>query len=314
MARKVIIDCDPGIDDSVAVCIALFDPSLEILALTSTEGCVSADQSAQNLNAILKVLDPDKHPRIGFGSPIEGAPAVDTRYLHGDNGLGLVDFGQSTTPHQRHSADKLICDVVRAHPDEVTLIGLGPLTNFARAFQRDPTIAGQVDRIVMMGGSTNGIGNITPCSEFNFYCDPQSARDVLKSRTTKSLIPLDITQQVVLGMDLLEKVPAAFTRAGRLLREILPFFFSSYHQRLGIEGIYLNDAIALLSVTHPDLFKMTTMAGDVEVTGELTRGVTVFDRRPAPEWRPNMEVATEVDIEAVQQALFKGIERAGEKT
>ena len=314
MARKVIIDCDPGIDDAVAVCMALFDPALDVLALTSTEGCVSAEQSAQNLHAILSILDPAKYPRIGIGTSADDAPAVDTRYLHGDNGLGTVDFGQATTPHQRHPADKLICDLIRSSPDEVAIVGLGPLTNIARAFQRDPSIIGSVDRIIMMGGSTSGIGNISPCAEFNFFYDPHSARSVIRSRTTKTLIPLDVTTQIVFGIDLMDALPATFTRAGGLLRKILPFFFSSYRQRLGIEGIHLNDAIAILSITRPELFEMTTMACDVETSGELTRGVTVFDRRPAPELRPNMEVATSANIDEVRSELIKSLDRAGEAT
>ena len=152
MSRKVIIDCDMGIDDAVALCMTLFDQRLEVLAVTSTDGCVTAPQANDNLQAIVNELDPDRYPRLGMAQKTEDAPAVDTRYLYGEDGLGNAGF---ETSHRQHSltSDKLIIDCVRAHPDEVTILCLGPATNLARAFRRDPTLATMVDRVILMGGS-----------------------------------------------------------------------------------------------------------------------------------------------------------------
>jgi inosine-uridine nucleoside N-ribohydrolase len=308
--RKVIIDCDPGIDDAVALCLALFAPELEILALTATEGCVPADQATVNVHAILEEIDPPKHPRIGSASPAENRPAVDTRFLHGDSGLGMIDYGGRSTLHQ-HPAEKVIADVVRAFPGSVTIVALGPATNVAKAFQRDPALPGLVDRIILMGGALHGVGNVTAAAEFNMYYDPESARSVFRSRTTKTIIPLDVTRQVTFGIDLLEKLPSSSTRVGRFLRRILPFFFSSFHERLGQELIVLNDAIAMLAVIRPELFETSEMFGDVEPMGEITRGVTVFDRRPNAESRPNMEVAVNVDVDGAREGLIELIRRAG---
>ncbi len=180
----------------------------------------------------------------------------------------------------------MIIECVRAHPEEVTIICLGPLTNLAMAFQRDPALPGMIDRIIMTGGSLTGIGNITPCAEFNFYFDPHSARTVLKSRTTKTLIPLDVTKQVKFGLDMLDELPSVDSRIGSFLRQILPFAFRSYRQQLGLEMITLNDTIGALAVVEPDLFGFEMMAGDVETEGELTRGLTVFDQRPMPNGVP----------------------------
>jgi len=311
VARKVIIDCDPGIDDAIALCMALFDPSLDVLAITATEGCVDADRSTKNLQLILEHLDPPRYPRLGEASPAETRPAVDTRYLHGDNGLGNADFGEVPELHHRHSSAKLIADTVRSFPGEVTIIAIGPLTNIASAFQRDPSLVSQVDQIIMMGGSLNGIGNITAAAEFNMYYDPASAQSVFRSRTTKTLIPLDVTSQVSFGMDLLEKIPNSTTRVGRLLKQILPFFFNAFHQRLAQESILLNDAVAFLAATHPEIFTTEPLHGDVETIGELTRGVTVFDRRPHPDVRANMAVAVDINADAARECVVNALLRAG---
>jgi len=313
MTRKVIIDSDMGTDDAVALCMALFDDRLDILALTATEGCVTADQATRNLQAVVGMLDPARHPRLGSASSTDNAPAVNTTYLYGEDGLGNTGFAVSELQHMM-PADKLIADCVRSNPGDVTVVCLGPYTNLARAFRRDPFIAEMVDRIVMTGGSTDGIGNITQAAEFNCYFDPQSAQEVFASRTTKTLIPLDVTRQVKFGLDLLEKVPERYCRAGEFLRQILPFAFRSYRQNLGQEDINLNDAVGVLAVLEPELFEFQAMAGQVETEGLLTRGVTVFDRRPVPEWRPNMEVATTIREQDVLNCVLHGLNLAGQAT
>ncbi len=236
MTRKVIIDCDMGTDDAVALCMALFDDQLDILAITATEGCVTAEQATRNLQAIIAMLDPDRYPRLGAAQPAENAPPINTSWLYGSDGLGNSGFEISEL-HHLLPAEKLIIDCVRSSPDEVTVVCLGPLTNLARAFRRDPHIANLVDRIIMTGGSINGIGNITQSAEFNCYFDPQSAHEIFCSRTTKTLVPLDVTTQVDFQLDLLERLPDRFSRVGHFLRQILPFAFRSYRQQLGQEMV-----------------------------------------------------------------------------
>ena len=146
MAKKVIIDCDTGIDDAVALCVALFDPRLEVLAITATEGCVEADQATKNLQLILELLNPPRFPRLGLATPAESRPPVDTRYLHGDNGLGNVDLGEIPSLHHGRPSAKVIADTIRANPGDVTIISLGPQTNIAAAFRRDPSLVALVDQ------------------------------------------------------------------------------------------------------------------------------------------------------------------------
>ena len=313
MARKVIIDCDMGIDDAIAICMALFDPRLEVLAITATEGCVNAHQANHNLQAIISELDPDRYPRLGMASECENAPAVNTNFLFGEDGLGNSSFAVSQRQHALMSP-KLISDTVRAHPDKVSILCLGPLTNVAKAFQRDPSLIGIVDQIVMTGGSTSGRGNITAAAEFNFYFDPLSAREVLNSRATKLLLPLEITEQVSFGLGMIDELPQNSSRMGYFLRQILPYAFRAYRQQLGRESIFLNDAIGALALLEPQLLEFESFAGDIETQGELTRGTLVLDRRVQPEWRPNVNVATKIRAEDAYQYLVDQLVTASRRT
>ena len=313
MARKVIIDCDPGIDDAVALCLALFDPRLEVLAVTAVQGTVTSEQASLNVQTIIDQLDPPRLPRVGTAGPVEDAPAVDGSRLNGQDGLGNAGFPLSRL-HHRHPSDKLICDEVRAAPDEVTLLCLGPLTNVARGLKRDPELASLVSRIVIAGGSVAVGGNITPAAETNIYCDPVSARTAFRSPTTKSLVPLDVTREIKLTLDIVDELPSESTRAGSFLRRILPFAFRAHHQVRGQESINLHGVVALLAVLQPELFESQELAGDVEIKGNLTQGATVFDRRIKPCWLPNMEVASAVDAAAVKDCIARGLVAAGEQS
>jgi purine nucleosidase len=189
----------------------------------------------------------------------------------------------------------------------VTIIAMGPLTNIARAFVRDPELPTLVGNIVITGGTVSGPGNITPAAEFNMFCDAASAQVVFRSPSTKTLIPLDVTNRIELSYDLFNRLPDESTRVGKLLRQILPAAFRGYRQHFGLEGIHAHDTVALMAALHPNLFTTKSMAGDVETAGELTHGATVFDRRRVPAWRHNMEVAVDMQKEAVIDAILQGL-------
>ena len=313
MARKVILDVDPGIDDAIAMCMALFDPQLEVVAVTAVGGNVPPHLATRNVQAIIEQLDPPRLPRVGAASPPDNGLPVDSRHLYGVDGLGDVGLqvAELRTPHP---SEKILCDQVRAAPEAVTIIALGPLTNIARAFQRDPELPSLVGSVVMVGGTVSGAGNIRPAAEFNMYCDPESARAVFRSRCTKTLIPLDVTNRVVLTFDFLNQLPPETTRVGSLLRKIVPPAFRAFRQESGLEGIHVHDSVALLAVTCPDLFRTQEMAGDVETKGELTTGTTVFDRRRVPAWRCNMDVAVEMNVAKVVEKIVQSLAQAGKAT
>jgi inosine-uridine nucleoside N-ribohydrolase len=308
MGRKVILDVDPGIDDAMALCLALSDPGLEVVAVTAVGGNVSPAQATRNVQAIIERLDPPRWPRLGAASEPDNRLVVDRRGLYGNDGLGGTAFVVAERQHLPPS-EKVIWDQVRDAPHSVTIVALGPLTNIARAFIRDPELPTLVNRIVIMGGTVSGPGNITPAAEFNMFCDPVSAQVVFRSPSTKTLVPLDVTNRIELSYDLFNKLPDESTKVGQLLRQLLPAAYRGYRQQFGLEGIHVHDTVTLLTLLCPDLFTMKSMAGDVETQGELTMGATVFDRRRVPAWRHNMEVALDMQRDAVVDAIISALNR-----
>jgi inosine-uridine nucleoside N-ribohydrolase len=313
MPRKVIIDCDPGIDDAIAVALALFDPRLEVVAVTATAGNVPADQATRNVQTVIDQLDPPRLPRIGAASEIQGAPPIDGSHLHGADGLGNTNFPYSELHHQ-HPSEKVICDLVRNSPGEVSIIALGPLTNIARAFRLDPELPMQIDRLILRGGAVDGIGDVTAAAEFNFYFNPLAARSVIRSRTTKTLVPLDVTRRIAFSLDLLQQLPDGSSRVGRLVQAIVPYLFRSYRQELGQESIHLPEVVALVAATDPHLFETQELSGDVETQGDVTIGATVFDRRASRGVHSDIEVALDVDVTGIHRAILERLAEAARAT
>jgi inosine-uridine nucleoside N-ribohydrolase len=308
MARKVILDVDPGIDDAVALCLALGNPSLEVLAVTATGGNIPPDQATENVQAIIEQLDPPRLPRLGAALSDQVLRA-DSRHLLGANGLCGAHFAVAKR-HHRHSSVKVICDEIRAAPGEVTIVATGPLSNIALALQQQPDLAAIVGHLIILGGTLAGPGNVTAAAEFNIYCDADAARAVFRAPITKTIVPIDITSRVVLNLDVLDQIPDGESRRGSLLREILPGAFRAYRRHLGMEGLRLHDTVAIVAAMRPELFTAERMHGDVETDGMLTYGATVFDRRLMPESPPNMDVVVDMDAEAVTDCILAGLTTA----
>jgi purine nucleosidase len=308
MARKVILDVDPGVDDAVAVCLALAAPELEVVAVTATGGAVSPEQATTNVQAIVEQLDPPHWPRLGAAANDQILRA-DARHFLGASGLCGAHFAVAKRHHQ-HSSVKVICDEVRAAPGDVTIVATGPLSNIASAISQQPDLPPLIGHLIILGGTLAGPGNVTPAAEFNIYCDAEAARAVFRSPVTKTLIPIDLTSRVTFGFELLEKLPDDGGATGGFLRQLLPGAFRAYHQHLGMEGIQLHDAVAVVAAMRPDLFTTERLHGDVETDGTLTYGATIFDRRHRPDSQPNMDVAVEMNTEAVVEYVLRGLTRA----
>ena len=310
--RKVIIDCDPGIDDAVALCMALFEPRLDVMAVTAVAGNVPAEQATRNVQAVIDQLDPPRLPRVGSARSLEGVGEVKPRLLHGKDGLGGTDVEVSQL-HQQHAAEKILADQVRSAPGEITIVCLGPLTNIARAFHRDPELPALIGQIILSSGSITGRGNSTPAAEFNIHSDPYAAKTVFQSVVPKLMIPLEVSEEVKFDMGFVQQLPSVTTHAGRLLRRIIPFSFRAYHQHMGRERIQIPDAVALLAAIQPELFEIQSMTGDIETQGELTVGATVFDHRPLSNWGYPLDVAHRVDSVAAKDCIIRCLTAAGEE-
>ncbi len=299
---KLIIDADPGIGDALAVALALLDPEIDLLAVTATAGCVSGPTATKNLQAVIELIDPAKWPRLGASEaevPLPGGELmpgfVDPALLNGRHGLGESAVAVAEL-HKPQEAVKLLTELVRLHPQEITLLTLGPLTNVLAAQERDPEFLSLLRELVCFGGSVAVGGNATAAAEFNIFADPEAARQILRTPATKTLVPLDAAQQLVLNYDQFSRLSdVGIGRAGKAMLEWLQFGLRASHEHLGNEGLALCEVVALAAVSQDRLVHTTSMAIDVETQTGLCRGVTIFDRRTSRRWRDNIEVVDEIN-------------------
>ncbi len=300
MSHKVAIVCDPGIDGAFAVALALHDPAIDVLGLLATAGNVSAERATKNVHILVDHLDPPRLPRLGAAPAVE-YPTDGTR-LHGPSGLGAADFPCAPLHHLPPS-EKLLVDLVRQHPHELTVICLGPLTVVARAFDLYPEAPLLLRRLVCVGGSYHEAGNAGPVSEFHMFCDPPAARKVFHCGAPLTLVPLDLARKVLFSPTDLLGLPSDGSSACRFLRQIVPFGIAATSNFYGIEGFHLKDVLGVVAVAQPGLLRTRHMRVDVETRGELTRGMTVFDQRSWEPGKPNVDVALEVDPAEVRKYL-----------
>jgi inosine-uridine nucleoside N-ribohydrolase len=306
MVRKIVLVSDPGIDGAFAIALALHDPELDVLGLAATAGNVTADQATKNVQILIEQTDPSRWPRVGAAPPAEYEE--DGTRLHGVGGLGGVTFPCAQLHHQ-HSSDKLLSDLVRQYPREVTVVVLGPLTVLARALDRDPELPLLVQRLVCVGGAWHEPGNASAVAEFHFYCDPSAARQVLRSGAPITLIPLDVTRKIVFSPTDLLELPAPESRTCRFLRQIVPCGIRMTSNLYGIEGFHLKDVLGVAAVTLPNVLTTKPFSVDVETRGELTRGMTVVDSRPEHQGKANVDLAVSVEVPPVREYIHRILKR-----
>jgi inosine-uridine nucleoside N-ribohydrolase len=241
---------------------------------------------------LLEEFDPPRWPRIG------AAPAVDYGMngsrLHGPEGLGPVSV-PNVRLHQTYASDRLIIDLIREQPREVAVIVLGPATVLARAFDRDPELPALIQRIICVGGAWHEPGNASAVAEFHFYCDPLSARKLLQSRIPLTLIPLDVTRKALFSPGEIMEMTVHDSRCCRFLKQIAPFGIHMTSNLYGIEGFHLKDVVGVAALSLPSLLETRALRVDVEVSGELTRGMTVVDARHGAKNDTNVDLVVGID-------------------
>lgn len=308
MARKILLDIDPGVSDALALCLALGNPELEVVAVTATGGNVSAEQATRNTQALIEQLDPPHWPRIGAADP-ERMLRTDRRDLCGEDGLCGADV-RGAELHHVHPSTKVIADEIRNAPNNLTIIAGGPLTNLATLFKLEPDLALQIRHLIIVGGTYLGPGDITPAAEFNFYCNADAAKFVFDLPITKTLLPIDVTTTAILEFDYLNQLPDDSSRTGRVLHKIMPAAYRAHRQVLGLEGMFAPEAIAVAVALHPELITTERLFGDVEVAGDLTHAATVFDRRRNSIEQPNIDVAVELDVAGAFDCMTRSFQQA----
>jgi purine nucleosidase len=275
MPRPTIIDTDPGIDDAVAILLALVSPELELRGLLAVAGNLPLAATARNARAVLELAGRADIPvYAGCPRPLAPCPArIDAAQVHGSTGLGDLILPEPVAPLlAEHGVFWLIATLRAAAPKSMTICALGPLTNIATALVLAPEIAAAVAELVIMGGGTRG--NITPAAEFNIYCDPLAAAIVFASGLPITLVPLDLTKRVVSTAERIAPIAALGTRCGGAVAALL-----GPRRGLAQPPIPMHDPCVIAWLAAPRLFQATPASVAVETHSPLTIGMTVIDTR-----------------------------------
>jgi len=277
MARKIIIDTDPGQDDAVAILLALASPELEVLGLSVVAGNVPLHHTERNARMICELAGrPDLPVHAGCDAPLS-RKLVTAEHVHGKTGLDGVTLPEPAMPlAPGHAVDFLIETLCREKPGSVTLVPIGPLTNIATAFRRAPDIVPRVQEIVLMGGAYFEVGNITPTAEFNIYVDPEAAKLVFASGAPLTVMPLDVTHRALTSRAWVEGM-RAMGRVGQAVASWTDFFERFDREKYGSEGAPLHDPCTIAWLLQPELFSGRYINVEIETQGEYTLGMTVAD-------------------------------------
>jgi purine nucleosidase len=290
MTLTILLDCDPGLDDALALLLAHGDPNIELVAVTTVGGNVSVEKTTRNALELREYLGFEAVPvAAGAGQPLVG-DVKSAEYVHGAGGLGNVTLPPATLAVSPSHAVDLIIEKVRAAPGEIHLVATGPLTNIALALTRDPALVDLVASFTIMGGSYTR-GNATPAAEFNIYADPEAAAQVFAAGWQVAMIGLDLTLQAVVDQGIVDRMH----QLGRLGVELVAPLATFWTNPLDDEwdGQALHDVCAVAWVARPDLFVARPARVDVELTGTFTRGMTVVDFHSD---KPNAVVPTRIDV------------------
>jgi inosine-uridine nucleoside N-ribohydrolase len=303
--HKIIYDTDPGVDDAMALVFQALHPDIELLGLTSVFGNATIETTTRNARVLAGRFAPGVPVAQGAAAPLERSAPEPLAWIHGDNGVGNITLDTTDAAAlDARPAHRFIIETVRAHPGEVTLLAVGPLTNLALALADDPQIASLVKQVVIMGGAfgTDGVlGNVTPAAEANILGDPDAADIVFGAAWPVAIVGLDVTQRTIMSHEYLASLRERGGAAGQFVWEVSRHYEAFHEQSAQLEGIYVHDSSAVAYVLAPQLY--TTRSGPVRV---LTDGIAVGQTIqkpsampvPAPAWdsRPDCKVCVEVDV------------------
>jgi inosine-uridine nucleoside N-ribohydrolase len=291
MATAILLDCDQGHDDAIALLLALASPELELLGVTTVAGNQTLAKTTANAIRVLDFVGRDDVPvAAGAPAPLVREPHV-AAYVHGETGLDGYDLPPpSRQPLQQHAAD-FLAEQIRARKGAVTLVPTAPLTNIALLLALHPEA--RPERIVLMGGAL-AEGNVTPAAEFNIWADPEAAARVFSSGIDLTMVGLDVTHKALITPAQQQRLEG---RVGELVRALLQFYGEFHRRQYGWEGSPIHDAVAVAHVARPNLLETVDRGVKIDTGPELSRGRTHVDLWRRASWEPNAHVAVDIRAE-----------------
>ena len=301
---SLIIDCDPGVDDGVALLLAFASPELELLAITTVAGNVGPEMTARNARIIRQIAGREDVPvYAGCTRPMVRDP-VEAGHFHGESGLGAMEVFEPAAPlAQGHATAAIIEHVMRRPPGSVTIAAVGPLTNLAMAFVLEPAVPKRLACVAVMGGARREGGNITASAEYNIHADPHAADVVFRSGVPLVVFGLDVTHQIRSTPERMDALQALGTAPARTAVELLRFSEGAERRLAGQEGAPLHDPAPVAWLLRPELFQLKPCRIEVETRSELTLGHTAVEFRLDQPDQANARWAVQADAAGVFDLL-----------
>ena len=302
--RRIIIDTDPGQDDAVAILMALASEELEVVGITAVAGNVPLELTEKNSRIIVALSGREDIPVYAGCSKPLGRELVTAEEVHGKTGLDGMELTEPSIPlEDKHAVDFIIDTLRENNPGTITLCPLGPLTNIAQAMIQAPDIIERIQEIILMGGAYFEVGNVTPTAEFNIYVDPEAAKKVFSSRVPITVLPLDVTHQVLTTKTRMDKVRNIGNRTGKEVANLTTFFERFDKEKYGLDGAPLHDPCVIAYLLEPEIFEGRFVNVEIETESELTRGMTVADWWDVTDRNPNALFIGKVDSDRFFELL-----------
>lgn len=303
--KRILIDCDTGTDDAIAIIAALYAKNADVCAITTVTGNVSVKYTSKNTLNLTRCLDFDVPVARGAWGPLKlHTDEAFAESVHGTTGMGDIVLPESSDSlYEKSAIDTIYDEAVKAN-GELEIVAIGPMTNLAIALLMYPELKTLVKHIWFMGGSIYG-GNITPTAEFNIWCDPEAARAVLRSGIPCTMIGLDVTEKAELSVEDIDKMRALGTKAGDIIADILDFM--KRRHEAGEESLIMHDALAMAAALSADCLEYEDYCVDVECEGTYTYGNTAVDLYHESGLEPNVSVAVKLDFEKFQNWLHQTV-------
>jgi purine nucleosidase len=311
MPRQIIIDTDPGLDDAVAILLALAAADeLEVVGITAVAGNLPLAQTERNARRVCELAERrDIRVYAGCARPLL-RPLATAERIHAESDRERLLLPEPTMPLQaQHGVDFLIETLRSAEPNTITLCALGPLTNIAMALVKAPDIVARIGEFVVMGGAGFELGNVTPAAEFNMHIDPHAAGIVIESGIPTTMIPLDVTHQLLSTPARVEALRALGNRCGPAVADLLIAFERNRHDRFGSRAMALHDPAVIGYLLRPALYDGREVNVVIETQSALTMGMTVVDWWGVTDRKPNVRFMNTVDADGFYELLTARLAR-----
>ncbi|HET8776281.1 MAG TPA: nucleoside hydrolase [Candidatus Limnocylindria bacterium] len=303
-ARRVVLDCDPGHDDAMAILLAAASPALELVAITTVAGNQTLEKVTLNARRVCSVAGITSVPiAAGCDRPLS-RPQVVAGDIHGASGLDGVDWDDPTVELDPRNGVDVIIEAAETGP--LTLIAVGPLTNVATALERAPHIASNLERISIMGGAI-GLGNRTPSAEFNIYVDPEAAAAVFAAGVPITLVPLEVTHLALATDEVLARIERLGTPVAAMSVALMRFFAETYERVFGFDAPAVHDPVAVAAVIQPSLVETRHVNVAIDTSSGISAGRTACDIHGVLGAAPNADVALRLDAPAFWDLMIEAL-------